>query len=132
MTDSTPWFGMPPLPEARLAWGARAIFERGELDFLFDRQGFKHDDEESIKPFLRFINKKIIPWLRRAARLLSSDSSRTFVKHFDHDGQVAVVVMSPRASYGYMYVAVSLVPPSAAPAEDCPVVPARSRPRLSR
>jgi len=127
MTESTPWFGMPPLPEATMAWGARAIFERGELDFLPNRQGFKHSGEQSVKPFIRFVNKKVIPWMRRAARLLSSDSSRTFTKHFDFEGQVVVVVMSPRASYGYLYVAVSLVPASCAPAEDCPVVPARSR-----
>lgn len=126
MTPS-PWFGMPPLPEAKMAWGARAIFERGELDFLPDRQGFKHEGEESIKAFVRFVNKKIIPWMRRAARLLSSNSSRTFTKHFDFDGQVVVVVMSPRASYGYIYIAVSLVPASVAPPEDCPTIPARSR-----
>lgn len=125
------WFGYQPLEQAVLAWGARAIFqtrnEQYPLDILWDRQGHKFPDTEegkaAYKQFADFINKEVLPDLQKLAHYFDSASSDKFCKHFPwpHDPSYVVVAQgSPNASYGYFYIAVSLVLLGVAPDEAKP------------
>lgn len=117
------WFGAKPQDNSLLCWGCRAIFQRGELDILFDRQGIQIDGKcptEDLKgevkdrweQFASTINESVLPTLRQLAKLFSNDSKDHYIKHFEwpHDDSLVMVAMgSPNASYGYFYISVSLV-----------------------
>jgi len=122
------WWGLPALAESDMAWGARAILDTRcspyALDILGDRQAGFFDDsaegEAKFNEFSSFLNKTVLPWMRSAAGkyFLTSDT-KVFVRHYEFNGKVIVAQMTPRASYGYMYIACSLVEAdSELPAED--------------
>jgi hypothetical protein len=125
------WFGSPPLPEAKYAWGARAIFKPSDqtysLDILPDRQGhFMGDppDEAGYKEFVEYMNShRVMPQLQRVARKFDTSSTKKFVLHFPwkDDSMVMVAAGTPNGSYGYFYIGVSLVPKDKAPAEEGPI-----------
>lgn len=123
------WFGYPPIEGARMAWGARAIFKPHTdypLDTLPDRQGIKRTEEDIPmfkQQFCPFINEVVFPVMKDISNYYGSDSLERFTWHFEwpHDPAYLVVAEgSPNASYGYFYLAVSLVERDKAPAEQKP------------
>jgi len=123
------WFGYPPIEGARMAWGARAIFKPHTdypLDILPDRQGIKRTEEDIPvfkQQFCPFINEVVFPVLDDVANYYTTGSTERLTWHFEwpHDPAYLVVAEgSPNASYGYFYLAVSLVERDKAPAEQKP------------
>lgn len=123
------WFGYPPIEGARMAWGARAIFKPHTdypLDTLPDRQGIKRTEEDIPvfkQQFCPFINEVVFPVMKDISNYYGSDSLERFTWHFEwpHDPAYLVVAEgSPNASYGYFYLAVSLVERDKAPEEQKP------------
>jgi len=70
------WGNYPENFTPKMYWGARAILERvsgrpgKSLDLLPDRQSFERLDGSQRNPdtFIAWINKKVLPELRRLAR----------------------------------------------------------------
>jgi len=70
------WGNYPENFTPKMYWGARAILERQigkpgkSLDLLPDRQSFERSDGSQRNPdtFITWINKKVLPELRRLAR----------------------------------------------------------------
>lgn len=123
------WFGYPSIEGARMAWGARAIFKPHTdypLDTLPDRQGIKRTEEDIPmfkQQFCPFINEVVFPVLDDVANYYTTGSTERLTWHFEwpHDPAYLVVAEgSPNASYGYFYLAVSLVERDKAPAEQKP------------
>lgn len=124
------WFGYPPIEGARMAWGARAIFKPHTdypLDILPDRQGFKRTEEDTPmfkQEFCPFINEIVFPLMKDLSNSFSADSLEGFTWHFewplDPEAYLVVAEGSPNASYGYFYLAVSLVEVDKAPKERIP------------
>ena len=123
------WFGYPPIEGSRMAWGARAIFKPHTgypLDLLPDRQGIKRTEEDIPmfkQEFCPFIDSTVFPVLKDLSKAFNSDSLERFTWHFEwpHDPAYLVVAEgSPNASYGYFYLAVSLVERDKAPAQVRP------------
>lgn len=116
------WFGMKPEPGAIMAWGARAIFKPqldNPLDLLPDRQGHEHKGrtEDEYEAFLDEVNK-CLPMLRKLSSCFESHEYSEFVWHFDWPYAPSMVLVargSPSASYGYFYLAMSLVDKDKAP-----------------
>ena len=123
-----PEWGLPPRPGVRAlaAWGARAIYKNSagrdqrtgrkippEIDLLWDRQEFKHDSLDQVavkacKRLQKWINTKGIKRLRREcmARCITGDCAEV-VEIVDGD---FMLIASPRASYGYLYIGAWVVP----------------------
>jgi len=123
------WFGFPPIEGSRMAWGARAIFKPHTdypLDLLPDRQGIRRTEEDIPmfkQQFCPFIDSAVFPVLKDLSKAFNSDSLERFTWHFEwpHDPAYLVVAEgSPNASYGYFYLAVSLVERDKAPAAKRP------------
>jgi hypothetical protein len=96
-------------------WGARAIYERPlvgnrlvyQISILFDRQHVEpakenDPDERGRKDFIRWVNKKALPWLRKAVKKehLCTDEDRVLRWQ---DGN-RVIEACPNRSYGYLYI----------------------------
>lgn len=118
--------------DVKLAWGARAIYsittrevrvKNGRrlrhsqsetiatIDLLYDRQGTAGtgtDDER--KALAAWINNKGLPALKRwcERHYITPDCEEKFELL---DGSSYALVASPRASYGYLYIAAWVVPP---------------------
>jgi hypothetical protein len=118
------WFGLPALEGAKMAWGARAILDMRSfpyyLDLLHDRQGFVYEDQKEFDAFIKFLNKKIMPWIKKAATTCFQGSdNNVYTRHYEYEGKVIVAQLSPNGSCGYMYIACSLVEANAdLPAEE--------------
>lgn len=80
---------------AKASWGARAIFQDGRVEIVWDRQGGTGDEE-----LISWLNAKGIKQLRKLAKDLASDEDRE-VRY--QDGEF-VVAANPRGSYGYLYL----------------------------
>jgi hypothetical protein len=123
------WWGLDPHKGCLLAWGARAIFHPYNdhaLDFLWDRQGWANPGHPLLAAFKEMLNKVVLPELQSLAKYFSSDSRDRFVRHFPGPlGTVVVAEGSPHASYGYFYLAVSVMEAGASiPAEIRPDIKA--------
>ena len=126
-------FGYEELPDALASWDARAIFHpRDEfpLDFLPDRQDFQcalpdEGAEALYAAFRPVLCGTVLPRLQKVAGLFRDNEDRVFTLHFDwpHDDEYILVAQgSPRASYGYFYLAVNLIRRELAPAMDVPAL----------
>ena len=123
------WFGFPPVEGARMAWGARALFKPHTdypLDILPDRQGIKRTEEDIPMfkgQFCPFIDNVVFPVMKDISNYFTGGSTERFAWHFEwpHDPAYLVVAQgTPNASYGYFYLAVSLVERDKAPVEEKP------------
>ena len=88
------------------AWGFRAIHDSySPLDILHDRQGWYKHDETKIVPvdFVNFINRIVISTLKEKAKLFVGDERRRDYYEFTFGDKVVKAIISPNASYGYIY-----------------------------
>lgn len=133
-------FGYEELPDALATWGARAIFHpRDEfpLDFLRDRQDFRcalpEEGAEAVYAAFRpVLCGTVLPRLQTVAGLFRDNEDREFTLHFEwppDEEYILVAQGSPRASYGYFYIAVNLIKRELAPAPDMPPLSAGHRMR---
>jgi hypothetical protein len=81
------------------AWGARAIFQRGFIDLLPDRQDVA-GTRENVLTLNKWINSVGLKRLNKLVERLSGSSSE--VVSFD-DGPFHIEA-SPQSSYGYLYI----------------------------
>jgi hypothetical protein len=94
-------------PESGLAWGARAIFNRGEIDLLWDRQSFRDDGEHQFNKdmFMALVNM-LLAKARGKARDLQFDElapdSCQVVTLAEANG--IVLKGSTNSSFGYLYL----------------------------
>ena len=101
-TNQFRW-GMTPLPEGELlaAWGARAIFQHRELDFLHDRQ--QALGSEKTRAILgKWIDRVGLPELKKHIKKNGWSSSSREV--FELNRGPFMLKVSPNGSYGYMYL----------------------------
>ena len=101
-TNQFRW-GLTPLPEGELlaAWGARAIFQHRELDFLHDRQ--QALGSEKTRAILgKWIDRVGLPELKKHIKKNGWSSSTKEV--FELNRGPFMLKASPRGSYGYMYL----------------------------
>ena len=101
-TNQFRW-GLTPLPEGELlaAWGARAIFQHRELDFLHDRQ--QALGPEKLRAILgKWIDRTGLPELKKHIKRNGWSSSTQDV--FELNVGPFMLKASPRGSYGYMYL----------------------------
>jgi hypothetical protein len=107
-------FGLQAPRTSERAWGFRAIKEGNGFSLLWDRQGcYPIPTPESAaadKAFSTFLDKDVIPHLRRYAGWLYADDARYYHFKFTWDGKPVYAVISPQASYGYIYGAVYVGP----------------------
>jgi len=90
-----------PIPDCTpiRSWGARAIYQRGNIDLLHDRQSYVGDDDQS---FVKWLNERALPWLRAEVKRigLGSDDPQELVLHeFKYELRA-----STHSSYGYLYI----------------------------
>jgi len=78
-------------------WGARAIFERGNIDLLHDRQSGDANDG-----LVNWLNARALPWLRERVKeigLATNDPQEIVLSEFKYELRA-----STHASYGYLYI----------------------------
>lgn len=96
------------------AWGFRAIKEGTGFSLLWDRQGnYPTPTPESAtedKAFCKFLDNDVIPHLRRYSGWLYADDGRYYHFKFTYDGKPVWAVISPQASFGYIYGVVYVGP----------------------
>lgn len=121
------WFGLPALEGAEMAWGARAILDMRSFPYFLavlpDRQGHLYEDQNKFDAFIDFLNKNVLSWIKKAATTCFRGSdTNVFIRHYEYEGKVIVVQMTPNGSCGYVYIACSLVEANAEnlPAEEFP------------
>lgn len=100
------WKACPPY--VAIAWGARAIFNRGELDLLYDRQdwnGTGKDDKKVRNAFTRLVNA-CLPEFRREVKALweKGELKRDVDKEFTYDVGHVRFVFNTNGSCGYLYI----------------------------
>ena len=95
-------WGIHAPAEAKVSWGARAIYRAPTgIDLLWDRQsmdGLKEDKE----PLSKWINETGLPGLKKILKsdYLAGDEHREV--EFREGGYV--IKANPRASHGYLYM----------------------------
>jgi hypothetical protein len=92
-------FGFPfELPNVRY-WGARAIYQKYNIDLLHDRQSFQGEHSDS---FMQWLNGYALPWLRDEVKRLwlSTDDPRV-IKLWQFKYELNACTNS---SYGYLYI----------------------------
>lgn len=92
-------FGRHPTTDVAAAWGARAIFTRGSIDILYDRQQMT-GDPEARHILAGWVDTVGLPKLAELTKRLRG--SETSVVEWD-DGEFHIEA-SPQASYGYLYI----------------------------
>lgn len=89
-------------------WGARAIFKRGTIDILHDRQTYQAPEQDERLPkrdfnflsLVHWVNNTGLPWLRKEATKLGSDSNAVI----QFSDRRFLIAASPQSSYGYLYI----------------------------
>lgn len=113
-----PWAGGIVVPDdlAYIAWGARAIFQGGRLDLLWDRQGLVCADQEvwtkdggpteMSERFNRlFVHHKVKTFFQEYLKNHPVYPDGTDVLNFHQPDSPFCCRMTPNGSYGYMYCA---------------------------
>jgi hypothetical protein len=109
-------FGLQFPKTSERAWGFRAIKEGTGFSLLHDRQddwphiGCDLRPTEEQTAFLKFIDANVLAHLRRYAGWLYADDARYYHFKFTYDGKPVWAVISPQASYGYIYGVVYVGP----------------------
>ena len=90
-----------------VTWGARAIYERQQIDLLHDRLSWwmpsnewEPEGKELMKTLGAWLDSKGLPFLREQARTLYTDESRVV----SMDDGLFHIEASPQRSYGYLYI----------------------------
>ncbi len=99
-------FGLEVSGERVRYWGARAIYRGdGNFELLWDRQSCEGvaEDKDS-KLFLKWINKKALPWLRKELNrlCLGTDASDKLL----YKSGTYELHATPGKSFGYLYIGV--------------------------
>lgn len=89
--------------EIDAAWGCRAIYQDGTLDFVWDRQDSFGPDEKENKIFDK-LNSGILQLVAKRVEEIQPKGSSDEVMTFYEDSEF-VVMGSPQSSYGYIYLA---------------------------
>ncbi len=120
------YFGYPPVENNVLNWGARAIYQRGTLDFLPDRQQFseykggKH--KELRQAMADAFNQIILPRLKEFLPYMPGHSGEFVELVFDFPagpGDDKLVLRAcPNSSHGYLYLSIGLVPMAFVPKQE--------------
>ena len=99
-------FGLkhPAIPVAPAFWGARAIYSRGEVDLLWDRQDLVADDDKAKEKLKKALNaaaglKKFCKW---AGGYQFADDNAEVQELVTKNG--VHFWASTNASYGYLYI----------------------------
>ena len=102
-------FGLPVHADAAEGWSARAILANGGYSLLPDRQGVKVMQGGDIlsKKFQAFLKRTVAPWLRKQAKGLSPSSMERRGNIWRTDDGLVFAAVTPNASFGYLYIAVS-------------------------
>jgi hypothetical protein len=98
-------FKRTPIAEAPAFWGARAIYSRGEVDLLWDRQDLVADDDAAKARLKKAVNaalKKFCKWAGGHQFAQDNSEVRELVTKGVH------FWASTNASYGYLYVTAAL------------------------
>jgi hypothetical protein len=107
-------FGLPFPATATKAWGFRAIKEGEGFSLLYDRQDNypkpTEDSAKADKAFCKFLDNDVIPHLRRYSGWLYADDPRYYFFRFTYEGQICKAVITPHASFGYIYGVVYIEP----------------------
>jgi hypothetical protein len=112
-TNRLAW-GLQPPEGTRTAWGARAIFENGNIDIVWDRTS-TFGIEKNIRKLTAWLDKGGLRGIRKEVkRLLPSDSTSV---SFTSRGYI--ILANPRKSFGYLY----LVSYSTREVEPEPILP---------
>ena len=97
-------WGLTPPTNVTYAWGARAIYQNGTIDLLWDRQSMSGTcSEEERKELAAWLDDKALLYLRSLCRYGNGpDGSSAEVVEVRGDG--FTLLASPRKSYGYLYL----------------------------
>lgn len=84
-----------------VSWRCRAIFGRGVIDLVWDRQAGT-GSREGLDALLKWVDKKGLKAMRRLVkeRALTNDEDREV--RFEDGGYV--ITANPRRSHGYLYL----------------------------
>jgi hypothetical protein len=88
--------------EIVMAWGARAIFQNGTLDFLYDRQQVTDGNALSKARLLKWVDSRAIPLLK--VWIKDNCVSPSAAIQFEHQEFKYIMRASPNQSHGYMYI----------------------------
>jgi len=97
-TQKLSW-GLQPPEGVSVAWGARAIFEKGQIDLLWDRTSTMGDEKE-VKKLGKWLNTKGLKGIRREVKNLQTNAEYTVIYKDDK----YTIRANPRRSYGYLYL----------------------------
>ncbi len=98
-------FGFQFSPEIKSEryWGARAIYQRGHVDILADRQSISETkDSPALTSFVTWLNGYALPWLRKEVerqQLTINDPKVIVLNQFKYE-----LKASTNGSYGYFYI----------------------------
>lgn len=99
-TRSLAWGIRDIVPESAVAaWGARMILRSGNIDIVWDRTD-KYCAPGSEKKFARWLEKKVLPWVRKEAKSIYSNENQMH----SFDDKEFHIRCNAQASYGYLYV----------------------------
>ena len=113
-------FGRPIEGEQVRHWGARAIYSgypRYDVDLLADRQSGTNLEGDDAKPFMVWLNKTALPWLRKQMKkeLQWGTDSKEVTRLTEGDFYLEATC---NGSYGYLYVGAVERPAEQATAEE--------------
>jgi hypothetical protein len=91
--------------DVEAAWGARAIWNRGFIDLLWDRQDIKGTDEGRAI-LVSWINETGLKEIDRKLKdkNVYQSSQETVMQDTTYKGRKFSIVASPNASHGYLYL----------------------------
>ncbi len=125
-------FGISPLRQVAIAYGARAIYARpGSIELLWDRQSGAGGTPEQLQELCKWINEYGLPALKKL----------TIDEHIQPDEDKAVtinqdgwfVIANPKQSCGYIYIGIypvdtgdpNYIPPARPSPKPAPVKKSR-------
>lgn len=104
-----PPYGRPtPCDVTTASWGARAIFQHGIIDLVWDRKGYAiaEGQEAVAKALGAWLDRTGLPKMREMLRGVSQRSEDVYT--YEADGYR--IECSPQRSYGYLYMGAWPVP----------------------
>jgi hypothetical protein len=106
--ENTEHFGLWAIcpPDAKVAWGARAILNDGQIDLVWDRQSWRGSESPEREAFAAVLNKALREARRECLRLwhrgvIRRDQNNLVVLYAGPGCQIRA---DTRGSYGYLYM----------------------------
>jgi len=108
---NTGW-GLSAPEDAVVVWGSRAILKNGAVDVPYDRSGMKGDPGKLLPEWKNFLNKQAMKHIRKLVDKFSPSpsESKLYTESFQVKGGTITIAFDPKASYGYLYIGIWLVP----------------------